>query len=115
MILIVIPLKRNVPLLLSNKSHTDSRADTFRIILEFQLAWVLDFHLWPKKWEIQNFFEIGPHLHTAPKAFLNRTPKIILMSIEIEPLVLDMQCCYSYLMLFREEDIYDLESCIGLL
>ena len=28
-------------------------------------------------------------------------------------LVLDMQCWYSYLMLFKEKDIYDLESCIG--
>ena len=36
------------------------RADPFWVILEFQLAWVLDFCLWPKKWEIQNFFEIGP-------------------------------------------------------
>ena len=90
-----------------------ARADPFRVILEFQLAWVLDFCLWPKKWEIQNVFEIGPHLHIAPGAFLNRAPKIILISIEIQPLVLDMQCWYSYLMLFREEDIYDLESCIG--
>ena len=45
--------------------------------------------------------------------FLNRAPKIILLSIKIEPLVLDMQCWYSYLLLFREKDIYDLESCIG--
>ena len=27
-------------------------------------------------------------------------------------LALPMQCWYSYLMLFQEEDIYDLESCI---
>ena len=89
-----------------------ARADPFRVILEFRLAWVLDFCLWPKKWEIQNVFEIGPYLPTAPGAFLNRAPKIILISIEIEPLVLDIQCWYSYLMLFTEEDIYDLKSCI---
>ena len=33
------------------------------------------------------FFEIGPHLHTAPEAFLNRSPQNILILIEIEPLV----------------------------
>ena len=64
-----------------------------------------------KKMENPKFFEIRPHLHTDPDAFLNRAPQNILISIEIEPLVLDMQCWYSYLMLFREEDIYDLESC----
>ena len=67
-----------------------SKADPISVILEFQLAWVLDFCLWPKKWEIRKFFEIGPHLLTAPAAFLNRAPKNILISIEIEPLVLDM-------------------------
>ena len=91
----------------------NNRADPFWVILEFQLAWVLDVCLWPKKWEIQTFFEIGPNLPTAPGAFLNRAPQNILISIEIEPLVLDTQCWYSCLMLFRVEDIYDLESCIG--
>ena len=42
-----------------------------------------------KKWVIQIFFEIGPHLPTAPEAFLNRAFKNILISIEIEPLALD--------------------------
>ena len=37
-----------------------NKADPFRFIVEFQLAWVLDFSLWPKNWDIQNFFEIGP-------------------------------------------------------
>ena len=59
-----------------------------------------------------NFFEIGPRLHTAPEVFLNRVPQNILISIEIEPLVLAMQCWYSYIMLSGDEDIYDLESCI---
>ena len=89
-----------------------NRADPFWVILEFQLAWVYDFCLWPKKWEIQNFFEIGPHLHTAPGVFLNRAPQNTLILIELVQLVQDMQCWYSYLMLLREEDIYDLESCI---
>ena len=53
-----------------------NRADPFWVILEFQLAWVLDFCIWPKQWKIQKFFEIGPHLPTAPKVFLNHTPKI---------------------------------------
>ena len=73
---------------------------------------MLDFCFWPKKREIQNFCEIRPHLPTAPGAFLNRAPQTILILIGIESLVLDMQCFYSYLMLFREKDIYDLESCI---
>ena len=50
--------------------------DPFKVILEFQLAWVLDFCLWPKKWETQNFFEIWPHLPTAPGLFWNAPPKI---------------------------------------
>ena len=58
------------------------------------------------------FFVIGPHLPTAPGAFLNRTPQKILISKEIEPLVLDMQRWYSYLTLSKNKDIYDLESCI---
>ena len=37
-------------------------------------------------------------------------PQNILLLIEIEPLVLDMRCSYSLLMIFREEDTYDLES-----
>ena len=89
-----------------------TRADPFWVILEFQLAWVLDFCLRPKKWENQNLFEIRLHLHIVPGAFLNRAPQNTLMLIEIKSLVLDMQCWYSYLMLFGEEDIYDLESCI---
>ena len=78
----------------------------------FQLAWVLDFCLWPEKWEMQISFEIGSHLANAPEASLNRATQNILIPIEIEPLVLDMKCWYSYLKLFREEYIYDLESCI---
>ena len=74
---------------------------------------MLNFCIWPKKWKIQNFFVIGTHLPSAPGAFLNRAPQNILILIEIEPLVLDMQCWYSYLTLFTEEDIYDLENCIG--
>ena len=54
-----------------------------------------------------------PHLPTVPRAFLNQAPQNILTAIEIGPLVLDMQCWYSNLMLFREKDIYYLESCIG--
>ena len=52
------------------------RADPFWVILEIHLAWVLVFCLWSKLWEIQFFFEIGPHLCTAPDTFLNRTPQI---------------------------------------
>ena len=74
---------------------------------------MLDFCLWPKKWEIQNFFEIVYHSPTALGAFLNHASQKILLSIEIEPLVVDVQCWWSYLMLFREEDIFDLESCTG--
>ena len=40
--------------------------------------------------ENPKFFEIGPHLRTAPGAFMNHAPQIILISREIEPLVLDM-------------------------
>ena len=80
------------------------RADPFGIILELQLAWVLDFCLWPKKWEIQNFFGFPTsniyleiqHLPTAPRAFFESLPQNTLISIEIKPLVLDMQCCYSH-------------------
>ena len=35
---------------------------------------MLDFCLEPKKWEIQNFFEIGPRLDTAPGAFFELRP-----------------------------------------
>ena len=56
---------------------------------------------------------MGLHSPTAPGAVFNRVLQNILISIEIEPLVLDMQYWYSYLMLVGEEDIYDLESCIG--
>ena len=58
------------------------------------------------------FFEIGPHLPTVPGGFLNRVSQNILISIEIESLVPDMYCWYSYLVHFREEDINDVESCI---
>ena len=92
-----------------------SRPEPFWVILEFQFAWVLDFCLYPKKLEIQYFFAVGPHLPTAPGAFLNCTSQNILILIEIEPLELDMQCWYSYLMLFGEGDIHDLENCIRLL
>ena len=44
-------------------------------MLEFQLAWVLDFCLYPKKSKVQNFFEIGPHLPTAPGGFESCLPK----------------------------------------
>ena len=57
--------------------------------------------------------KIGPRLPTAPGAFLNGAPQKILISIQIKPEVLDMQCWYLYLMLFTEEDMYDLGSCIG--
>ena len=70
--------------------HYCFRSDPSRAILEFQLAWVLDFSF-GKKMGNPNFFEIIPHLPTAPGAFLNRAPQNILISIEIEPLVLDMQ------------------------
>ena len=69
-----------------------SRTDPFWVILEFQLARVLDFCLWPKKWEIQFFFESGLHLPSAPKTFLSRALQNILISTEIEPLVLYKQC-----------------------
>ena len=65
-------------------------SDSFRVILEFQLAWVLNFCLWQKTWEIQIFFKNGPHLPTAPGAFLTRTSKNVFLSREIEPLVLNM-------------------------
>ena len=67
-----------------------SRADPFWAILEFQLAWVLGFRLWPKKMGNLIFFEIVPHLHSAPRAFLICIPPNILISIEIDPLMLDM-------------------------
>ena len=56
---------------------------------------------------------MGLHSPTAPGAVFNRVPQNILISIKIEPLVLDVQYWYSYLMLVREEDIYDIQSCIG--
>ena len=68
----------------------EGRADPFRVILDFPLAWVLDFCHWPKKWEIQFFFEIGLHLPTAPGVFLNRAPQNKLILIEIEPSVLNI-------------------------
>ena len=60
----------------------------------------------------QIFFEIGPHLPTVPGGFLNRVSQNMLISIEIKPLLPNMNCWYSYLVHFREEDINDLESCI---
>ena len=88
------------------------RADPFWVILEFLLARVLDFLPLAKKMGNPILFEIGLYLHTALGLFLNQAPQNMLILIEIEPLALDMQCWYSYLMLFREEDIYNLESCI---
>ena len=74
---------------------------------------MLDFCLWPKKWEIQIFLKSYPIYILPPGLFLNRAPPNILISIEIELLVLDMQCWYLFIfMLFREKGIYDLESCI---
>ena len=35
----------------------DSKVDPFRVILEFQLAWVVDFCIRSKKWKIQFFLE----------------------------------------------------------
>ena len=49
-----------------------------------------------KKMGNPNFFEIVPHLHTAPRAFFESRSPNILISIEIELLVLDMQCWYIY-------------------
>ena len=51
-----------------------SRAPPFWVIFYFQLAWVFDFCLRMKYWEMQNFFEIEPRLDPASSAFLNRTP-----------------------------------------
>ena len=85
-----------------------TRADPFGVIFQFQLAWVLDFCLEPKKWEIHNFFDIGPRLDTAPGAFLNRAPSNMRILVKLVLLVLDTQCCYSFLLFFREEDNGDL-------
>ena len=84
------------------------RADPFRVIFYFQLARVLGFCLEPKKWEIQNFFEIRPRLDTAPGAFLNCAPSNLRILIKLVLLVLDAQCLYSFLLFFREEDNGDL-------
>ena len=65
---------------------------------------MLGFCLEPKKLEIQNFFEIGPRLDTAPWAFLYRAPSNLRILIKLVLLVLDMQCWYSFLLFFREED-----------
>ena len=51
-----------------------SKADPFLVILEFQLARVLDFCLRPKKREIQFFIEIAPHLQTCPRDFFESRP-----------------------------------------
>ena len=80
------------------------RADFFGVIFQFQLAWVLDFCIEPKKWEIQFFFEIGPRLDTAPRAFLNRAPSNLRILIKLVLFVLDTQCRYSFLLFFRKED-----------
>ena len=69
---------------------------------------MLDFCLEPKKWEIQNCFEIGPPLDTAPGAFLNRTPSSLRILIKLVLLVQDMLCWYSFFLFFREEDNGDL-------
>ena len=53
----------------NHSAYCDIRADPFRVIVKFQLASVLDFCLEPKKWEIHDFFEIGPCLDTAPGLF----------------------------------------------
>ena len=54
------------------------------------------------------FFEIGPRLDTAPGAFLNRAPSNLRMLIKLVLLVLDMQCCYSFVLFFGEKDNGDL-------
>ena len=64
-----------------------------------------------KKMGNPDFFKKSDPIYLLYWTFFNCTPQNTLILIEIEPLVLDMQCWYSYLMLFREEDIYDLESC----
>ena len=66
-----------------------NRADPFRVILEFQLARMLEFCLWPKKGN-PKFFEIGFIYLLPPGLFLNCASQNILISIEIEPLELDM-------------------------
>ena len=88
-----------------------SRADPFWAVLEYQLDWVLDFCLWPKKWEIQSFFEIVPHLHSAPRAFLIFTPKYINIDRN-RPINARYAMLVFIFNVFREKDIYDLESCI---
>ena len=87
------------------------RAGPFWVILEFQLAWVLHFCLWPKEMGNPKFFRNRTPFTYCPGAFLNRAPQNILISIEIEPFELNMQYWYSYLMFFGEKDINDLESC----
>ena len=55
--------------------NQDNGVPPFWAIFLFQLAWVLDFCLRVKCWEIQNIFDIEPRLDPAtPPAFLNRTP-----------------------------------------
>ena len=65
---------------------------------------MLDFCLEPKKWDIQNFFEIGPRLDTAPGSFLNHAPSNLRILIKLVLLVLDMQRWYSFVLFFGEED-----------
>ena len=51
-----------------------------------------------------NFFEIGPRLDTAPGAFLNCAPSNLRILIKLVLLELDMQCWYSFVLFFGEED-----------
>ena len=50
----------------------------------------------PKIFWISNIYLEIQHLPTAPRAFFESLPQNTAISIEIEPLVLDMQCCYSH-------------------
>ena len=59
----------------SNVLYYCSRADPFWVILEFHLAWVLDFCLGPKKWEFENFFEIGYPFTYCPRGFFGLRPQ----------------------------------------
>ena len=77
------------------------KADPFWVILEFQLAWVLDFYLWPKKWEIQSFLKSDQFTYCSWGFFESRSPKYTnidrnrTISTRYAMLVL-------FLMLFRE-------------
>jgi len=85
-----------------------NRADPFRANFLFHLAWVINFCLRSKYWEIQNFFEIGPHLDPAPTAFLFQFPPNMLSSIDLVIIEIDMSCWYSFSLFFREKDRYTL-------